>query len=130
MTLRILFRFLLKVYLFIYFIFWLWWIFVALCRLLVAVASLVVEHRLQASVVAHRLESSGSVVMHGLRCSKACGILLDRGLNWCPLHFKADSQPLNHQGSPEDSLILIIAYTLRSPSDMPASVLSICVSFR
>ena len=55
MTLRILFRFLLKVYLFIYFIFWLWWIFVALCRLLVAVASLVVEHRLQASVVAHRL---------------------------------------------------------------------------
>ena len=28
---------------------------------------------------------------HGLSCSVAYGISLDQGLNWCPLHFKADS---------------------------------------
>ena len=35
---------------------------------------------------------SGSVVVaHGLRCSMAAGIFLDRGLNLCPLHWQADS---------------------------------------
>ena len=29
-----------------------------------------------------------------------CGIFLDQGSNWCPLHCKADSSLLNHQGSP------------------------------
>ena len=33
-------------YLFTYFIFWLHWVFVAVCGLLIEVASLVVEHRL------------------------------------------------------------------------------------
>ena len=37
---------------------------------------------------------------HGLSCSVACGIFLDQGLNLCPLHWQADSQPLHHQGSP------------------------------
>ena len=37
---------------------------------------------------------------HGLNCSAACGIFLDRGLNPCPLHWQVDSQPLRHQGSP------------------------------
>ena len=45
----------------------------------------------------------GSIVgMHGLSCSKACGIFLDQGLNLCPLHWQADSLPLSHQGSPEN----------------------------
>ena len=44
---------------------------------------------------------SGSVVVaHGPSCSAACGILPDQGLNPCPLHWQADSQPLRHQGSP------------------------------
>ena len=36
----------------------------------------------------------------GLCCPAAHGILLDQGLNPCPLHWQADSQPLDHQGSP------------------------------
>ena len=40
------------------------------------------------------------VVVHGLSCFTACGIFLNQGLNLCPLHFEADSQLLDHQGSP------------------------------
>ena len=29
------------------------------------------------------------------------GTLLDPGLNLCPLHWQANSQPLYHQGSPQ-----------------------------
>ena len=44
---------------------------------------------------------AGSVtVAHGPSCSAACGIFPDQGLNLCPLHWQADSQPLHHQGSP------------------------------
>ena len=52
------------------------------------------------------LRSTGSsragsvIVAHGLSCSEACGIFPDQGLNPCPLHWQADSQPLRHQGSP------------------------------
>ena len=72
-------------------------------RRLIAVASLVAEHRLQARrlqqlwhvgsvVVAHGLQSTGSVVVaHGLSCSTACGIFLDQDLNPCPLHWQVDS---------------------------------------
>ena len=51
------------------------------------------------------LQSTGSrhagsvVVAHWPSCPAACGILLDRGTNLCPLHWQADSQPLRHQGS-------------------------------
>ena len=41
--------------------------------------------------------SSGS---SGLRCSTACGILLDQGSNPGLLHWQADSLPLSHQGKP------------------------------
>ena len=41
--------------------------------------------------------SSGS---SGLRCSTACGILLDQGPNPGLLHWQADSLPLSHQGKP------------------------------
>ena len=44
---------------------------------------------------------AGSVIVaHGPSCSAACGILPDQGLNLCPLHWQAGSQPLRHQGSP------------------------------
>ena len=47
---------------------------------------------------------TGSVVVaHGPSCSAACGIVPDQGLNLCPLHWQADSQPLRHQGSPKRS---------------------------
>ena len=51
--------------------------------------------------VAHRRQSTGSVALaHGPSCSAACGILPDQGLNPCPLHWQAESQPLWLQGSP------------------------------
>ena len=37
---------------------------------------------------------------HGLSCSMACGIFLDQESSLCPLHWQADSLPLNHQGKP------------------------------
>ena len=92
-------------------------LFIAVRSLLIAVASPVAGHRLQACglqqlwhagsvVVAHGLQSAGSVVVaHGLSCSAACGIFPDQGSNLCPLHWQADSQPLCHQGSPSDAFI-------------------------
>ena len=59
------------------------------------------------------LRSTGSrragsaTVAHGPSCSVACGIFPDQGLNPCTLHWQADSQPLCHQGSPQESLNLI-----------------------
>ena len=40
-----------------------------------------------------------------LSCPSACGILLDQGSNLCPLYQQADSQPLDHQGSPRHIII-------------------------
>ena len=71
-------------------------LFIAVRRLLIAIASLVAEHRLQVRglqqlwhtgsvVVARRLQSAGSVVVaHRLSCSMACGIFPDQGSNPCP----------------------------------------------
>ena len=44
--------------------------------------------------------AGSAVVAHGPSCSAACGIFPDQGLNPCPLHWQADSQPMRHQGSP------------------------------
>ena len=58
-------------------------------------------------VVAHRLQSTSSVVVaHGFSCSVACGIFPDQGSNPFPLHWQADSQPLHHQGSPNNNNFL------------------------
>ena len=79
---------------------------VVMRRLLIAVASLIVEHRLpgaRALVVAARgLYSTGSIVVaHRLSWSEACGSesLLGQGLNPHLLHWQVDSSPLSHQGS-------------------------------
>ena len=51
---------------------------------------------------------AGSVIVaHGPSCSAVCGILPDQGLNPCPLHWQADSQPLRHQGSPVLQFLLL-----------------------
>ena len=69
-------------------------LFVVELGLLIAVASLVAEHGLQACglqqlwhagsvAVAHGLQSAGSVVVaQGLSCSVACGIFPDQGSMW------------------------------------------------
>ena len=73
----------------------------AVCRLLIVVASLVVEHRPCASAVATaRLLSTGSVVVvHGLSCPTACGSTHTMDQT-CLLHWQENSLPLRHQGSP------------------------------
>ena len=59
-------------------------LFVAVRRLLIAVASLVAEHRLQGG-------KASVVVAHRLSCSTTCGIFPDQGSNLCPLNWQADS---------------------------------------
>ena len=46
------------------------------------------------------LEHSASIAAaRGHRCFAECGIFPDQELNPCPLHWQADSQPLDHQES-------------------------------
>ena len=71
-------------------------LFAVVLGLLIAVASLVVEHRLESTWVS-------GVEACGLSCPLACGIFLDQGLNLCLLHWQVDSLPLSYQGSPEAS---------------------------
>ena len=67
-------------------------LFVMRHGLFTAVTSLVADHGLQ---------SAGSaVVVRGLSRPLACGIFPDQGSNLLPLHWQADSQPLDHQQSP------------------------------
>ena len=63
------------------------------------------------------LQSTGSrctgsvTVAHGPSCSAACGIFPDQGSNPYPLHWQEDSQPLNHQGSPNAGSFLMLVAT-------------------
>ena len=68
--------------------------------LLIAVASLVVEHgsrHVGSADTTPRLQSTGSVVgVLRLSCSSARGIFPDWGSNPCLLYCQADSLPLSH----------------------------------
>ena len=94
-------------YLFIYLIFWLWWVFVAAPGLsqVVGIGSCSLLWCAGFSWRLHWLRSTGSrhmglaVTVHGLGCTKACGIFLGQGSNQRLLHCKVDPSPLNHQGS-------------------------------
>ena len=115
------------------FIFWLYWVFVALagCSLVVAsggyslvevigVDSLVAERRLQviqtSGVVAHGLSSCGSralergsvVVARGLSSPVACALFLDQGSNWVPCIAR---WILNHWTTRE-ALVLSLVLTI------------------
>ena len=96
-------------YFFFFFNFWLCWVFVAAHRFSLVAASggysslQCIDFSLWCLLF---LQSTGSRAhglsgcSSGLNCSMVCGIFLDQGSNLCPLHWQADSQPLNHQGSP------------------------------
>ena len=99
-------------YLFIYF--WLCWVFVSVRGLSLVAASgghspsrcmgLSLSRPLSLRRTGSR--RTGSVVVyHGPSCSAACGIFPDQGSNPCPLHWQADSQPLHHQGSPNNMFL-------------------------
>ena len=79
-------------------------LFVAVCGLLIAVASRCGAQALgtRTSVVVDcRLYSVGSVIVaHGHSCSTACGIFLYQGSKPCLMHWQEDSYQLHHQGSP------------------------------
>ena len=102
-------------YLFIYF--WLCWVFVSVRGLSLVVASGGHSSSRCAGLSLSwplLLRSAGSVIVaHWPSCSAACGILLDQGSNPCPLHWQADSQPLHHQGSPADFLMMAILTSMR-----------------
>lgn len=52
-------------------------------------------------VAAPRFHSKGSiVVVHGLSCPEAWGVLTDRESNRGLLHWQVNSSPLSHQGTP------------------------------
>ena len=101
--------------LFIYF--WLCWVFISVRGLSLVVASGGHSSSRCAGLSPSRpllLRSTGSrwagsvVVSHGPSCSAACGIFPDQGSNPCPLHWQADSQPLRHQGSLSDLILVSI----------------------
>ena len=98
-----------KLIIYFYIYFWLCWVFVSVRGLSLVVASGGHSSSRCAGLSPSRpllLRSTGSrhagsvVVAHGPSRSAACGIFPDQGLNPCPLHWQADSQPLRHQGSP------------------------------
>ena len=67
-------------------------LFIAVRGPLTIAASLVAEHRLQT----RRLSNCGSRA----QLLRGTWVFPDQGLNPCPPHRQADSQPLHHQGSP------------------------------
>ena len=74
-------------------------LFVAVHRLLIALASLVAE--LNSGGWTQQSQFPGSVVVvHGLSCSMAFGIFPDQGSNPCLLNWLVVSLPLSLQGSP------------------------------
>ena len=76
-----------KRHLLIYFYFWLCWILVAVCGLLVAVASLIAECGpgcMGCSSWSSRALEGGLRSCDSLSCSEACGIFLDQGSNPVP----------------------------------------------
>ena len=85
----------------------------AVHQLLTAVASLLGKHmgfrKCNFLAAACMGFSSG---VQGLSCSIACGIFPDQGSNPCHLHWQADSQPLDDQGSPLLMLTYYIACVL------------------
>ena len=105
------FFFLKEFLLFLFIYFWLCWVFVSVPGLSLVVASGGHSSSRCAGLSLSRallLRSTGSrragsvVAAHGPSCSAACGIFPDQGSNPCPLHWQADSQPLRHQGSPDN----------------------------
>ena len=104
------------IYLFIYLFIYLWlcWVFVSVRGLSPVAASGGHSSSRCAGLSLSQpllLRSTGSrragsaIVAHGPSCSAACGIFPDQGSNPCPLHQQADSQPLCHQGSPEQHVL-------------------------
>ena len=106
------------IYLYLFIYLWLCWVFVSVRGLSPVAASGGHSSSRCTGLSLSRLlllRSTGSrragsvIVGHGPSCSAACGIFPDQGLNPCPLHWQADSQPLRHQGSPRGIIKALIS---------------------
>ena len=106
-----------NLFLFIYL--WLCWVFISVRGLSLVAASGGHSSSRCAGLSLSRpllLRSTGSrragsvIVAHGPSCSAACGILPDQGSNPRPLPWPADSQPLRHQGSPGEYVLIIFSW--------------------
>ena len=58
--------------------------------------------------------AGSAIVAHRPSRSMARGIFPAQGSNPCPLYWQADSQPLRHQGSPEQHSFELCGYTIHS----------------
>ena len=79
---------------------------------------------------ARALGHTGSgVAIHGLRCSEACGMFPDQGLNLRLLHWQAHSSPRNHQVILGErsllSTMLVLPLCRRAASSLGAGVLTV-----
>ena len=84
----------------------------AVCKPLIVVASLIMEHGLQDAW-------ASAVVAHRLSCPVTCRIFPDQGSNPCSLHWQVDLLPLGkvlYQGSPVVCSLLLQVFhcSLRS----------------
>lgn len=88
---------------------------VVVLRLLIAVLPLlwnVVGLSMGTVLVAPGLQSTGSIVVaHGLSCCTAFEIL-SQGIKLVSPALAGDSLPLNHQGSPQRHLVLLVVFLL------------------
>ena len=112
--------FFLKVFI-ILFILWLCWVFVSVRGLSLLVASGGHSSLRRAGLSLSRplsLWSTGSrragsaIVAHGPSRSAARGIFPGQGSNPCPPHWQADSQPLRHQGSPQNFIFIFAGFDM------------------
>ena len=93
-----------------------WPLFEAVCGLLPAAAS---HCRVQARGLRELQHTAGAaagdseVVVHRINRS-ACETLLDQGLNPCPLHWQADSNPMCHQGSLKTVILKQLCHVSKS----------------
>ena len=83
------------------FFFWLCWVFTPSCGFSLLLRCSASHCGGFSWCGAPALECTGSVVaVPGLSRPAACGTLLEQGWNLCPLHWRTESLPLSHQGSP------------------------------
>ena len=84
-----------------FFFFWLCWVFTPSCGFSLLLRCSASHCGGFSWCGAPALECMGSVVVvHGLSRPTARGTLLGQGWNLCPLHWRTESLPLSHQGSP------------------------------